>query len=203
VCRSRESRAVHAPRRGTNRVLELKQNKCFVGGRQREANGGWRWHGDNYGKGQVRHGNVKMNSTQTVTATVYRDSAAEVEGMFGELSSNGTSYTRENTMWIVRRPNGQISWLETGSSSAGFAHLLQDHPVSQFATFNISTETGVSPLIFDAVSSKNPVGVYHTAGTVYAMGGNKYLCVVIGSNGFIVTAHPITSASDIAQIVFG
>lgn len=38
-------------------------------------------------------------------------------------------------------------------------------------------------------------------GTVYQI-EDKYLNVVISSNGFIVTAHPITSLVDIAKIIF-
>lgn len=137
---------------------------------------------------------LAANTTRTLNNAVYKASASEVNELFNQLSQNGISFNKNNTMWIVRRPNGQISWLETGSDTAGFKHILQRHPLSQFSSFNVSTETGLSSLIFNTVSSKTPVGTYGAGGSVFSMGGGKYLNVVISSNGYIVTAENISNS---------
>ena len=124
--------------------------------------------------------------------TVYRAMAENIDDLCSELSRDGTKYTKENIMWIVRRPNGQISWLETGSESAGFQHILKQHPLSQFKSLGITTESQLSKLIYESVSTKNPVGTYKAGGFVYAMENDRFFNIVIGSNGFLVDAYDIT-----------
>lgn len=141
-----------------------------------------------------------MNSTQTVYATAYSVTADDVDDMFNQLSASNTKFNKENTMWIVRKADGQICWLESGNESSGFKHIMQQHPVSQFAAFNVSSELGVSSLIYDAISTKTPIGTYGADGLVYSYGGNKYLNVVIGSNGYIVNAYNVSDK--INKIVF-
>ena len=123
--------------------------------------------------------------------TVYRAMAENIDDLCSELSRDGTKYTKENIMWIVRRPNGQISWLETGSESAGFQHILKQHPLSQFKSLGITTESQLSKLIYESVSTKNPVGTYKAGGFVYAMENDRFFNIVIGSNGFLVDAYDI------------
>ena len=45
-----------------------------------------------------------------------------------------------------------------------------------------------------------PIGTYGADGLVYSFGGNKYLNVVIGSNGYIVNAYNVSDK--INKIVF-
>lgn len=141
-----------------------------------------------------------MNSTQTVYATAYRVTVDDVDDMFNQLSTSNTKFNKESTMWIVRKADGQICWLESGNESSGFKHIMQQHPVSQFAAFNVSSELGVSSLIYDTISTKMPIGTYGADGLVYSFGGNKYLNVVIGSNGYIVNAYNVSDK--INKIVF-
>jgi hypothetical protein len=101
---------------------------------------------------------------------------------------------------------GQISACPFVIDTAGFKHILDGKFYSpngnQFASLGIESESQLSKLIFDTVSTGNPVGTYGGSGTVYAIGGGKYLNIVISDNGFIVTAHPITALDEIARIIF-
>ncbi|MCM1546923.1 MAG: hypothetical protein NC034_01060, partial [Ruminococcus sp.] len=124
------------------------------------------------------------------------------ECLFDELIQNGEKFTRENVMWITRDVEGKIVWLETGNSSAGFNHILTRHPVEQFSTFGVNSEADLSQLLLDTVSNKIPIGTYGGSGTVYTINENTYINIVIGSNGYVVTAHPITDVKDIAKIIF-
>ena len=141
-----------------------------------------------------------VNSSQTVYATAYRVTADDVDDMFNQLSASNTKFNKENTMWIVRKADGKICWLESGNESSGFKHIMQQHPVSQFATFNVSSELGVSSLIYKTISESYPVGTYGSGGLVYSLGNQKYLNIVISSNGYIVNAYNVSDK--INKIVF-
>lgn len=141
----------------------------------------------------IKSAKLSINSTQTYNAQSYKIAASNVNDMFDELSANGIKFTKENTMWITRTYDGKICWLETGTASSGFKHILNNHPVSQFSSFNVSSELGVSSLIYNTVSTKTPVGTCGSGGLVYSFGNQKYLNVVISSNGYIVNAYNISN----------
>lgn len=132
-----------------------------------------------------------MNSIKTIYATAYRATADDVDDMFNQLSANNTKFNKESTMWIVRKADGQICWLESGNESSGFKHIMQRHPASQFAAFNVSSELGVSSLIYKTIIESYPVGTYGSGGLVYSFGNQKYLNIVISSNGYIVDAYNV------------
>ncbi len=140
----------------------------------------------------IKAAKLSMNSSQTVYSMAYRVTADDVDDMFNQLSASNTSFNKENTMWIVRKADGQICWLESGNASSGFKHIMQNHPVSQFAAFNVSSELGVSSLIYNTISESYPVGTYGSGGLVYSFGNQKYLNIVIGSNGYIVNAYNVS-----------
>ena len=148
----------------------------------------------------IKVAKMSTNSTQTYYSASYKAAVDNTDELFGELSAAGTKYTKENTMWICRNPDGKICWLETGTDNAGFKHILNGHPVSSFSSFNVSSEVGVSSLIYDVVSTQTPVGTYGADGLVYAYGGNKYLTVVISTNGYVVNAYNVSN--DIGRIIF-
>lgn len=141
----------------------------------------------------IKNAKMAANSTQVFLWDDYVDAADDVDGLFQELSNSNAKFTKENTMWIVRKPDGRICWLETGNGKAGFNHILAGHPVSEFASLGVNSEAGVSSLIFNTVSTKMPVGTYGAGGTVYALGNQKYLNVVFGTNGFIVNAYNVSN----------
>ena len=141
-----------------------------------------------------------VNSTKTIYATAYRATADDVDDMFNQLSANNTKFNKESTMWIVRKADGQICWLESGNESSGFKHIMQRHPASQFAAFNVSSELGVSSLIYKTITESYPVGTYGSGGLVYSFGNQKYLNIVISSNGYIVDAYNVSDK--INKIVF-
>lgn len=114
-----------------------------------------------------------------------------------DLSVAVVDYTPE--MWITKNADGTIVWLETGSSSAGFEHILLRHPVEQFSSFGVTSEEELSQLILNTISDSIPVGTYGSGGTVYQI-GDSYLNIVVGSNGYIVDAYNVIN--DIKNIIF-
>lgn len=63
----------------------------------------------------------------------------------------------------------------------------------------MNSESELLNFLNSTVSTQIPVGTIGSGGTVYQV-GDKYLNVVISSNGFIVNAYNVTH--DIARIIF-
>ena len=143
---------------------------------------------------------ASVNTTQTYNAASYRAVAEDIDDMFAELSKNNVKYTKENTMWITRNLDGKVCWLETGTTESGFQHIMMRHPLSEFADLGVTSERDVSSLIYKVVTNQSSVGKYKADGTVYSCGGQKYLNVIIGSNGYVVSAHNVSK--DIKNIKF-
>lgn len=59
-----------------------------------------------------------------------------------------------------------------------------------------ASKMDVSSLIYKAVTNQSPVGTYGSGGLVYSCGGQKYLNLVIGSNGYVVDAYNISNNSN-------
>ena len=91
--------------------------------------------------------------------------------------------------------DGSIAWLEQGTSSAGLEHIINNHGL-QFAQFGIGEED-IPGLIMDTLSNKAPTQyipdlvkgggqfIYNTLGDV-----EHDFSIVVGSNGYIITAFP-------------
>lgn len=82
-------------------------------------------------------------------------------------------------------------WLEEGNIGSGFKHILSRHPLEQFSKFGINSEADLQKFLLNTISEYIPVGKYGKDGKAYQI-GNRYLCAVIGSNGYIVDAYDIT-----------
>jgi hypothetical protein len=132
-----------------------------------------------------------INGAINITDAWVRGSTSDFDALFSELANNGAKFNKEETLWIVRRPNGQISWLETGTLESGFNHILIEHPVSQFSSFGVTSEAELSFFIKNAVSTMTPVG-YYKDGLVYSHGNQGYLRILYSDKGYIVTAHKIS-----------
>jgi hypothetical protein len=61
---------------------------------------------------------------------------------------------------------------------------------NQFATyFNVYSEAQLCSFLYDVVSQQTPVEIVPDGQNIYVIDGHE-LSIIIGSNGFIVTAHP-------------
>jgi filamentous hemagglutinin len=147
--------------------------------------------------------------TGTRTAISSADDAATIrsltrEGIFGanggvnptllnELTANGVKFTPENVIATTRGSSGQVVFLETGNSSSGLAHIVQEH-ATDFANIGVS-EAQIPSVVMRAVSEGNIVG-YQGRGTarpIYEItvnGQQQRIAITTGSNGYIVGANP-------------
>ncbi|WP_246698669.1 MULTISPECIES: hemagglutinin repeat-containing protein [unclassified Rhizobium] len=112
------------------------------------------------------------------------------------LAANGVKFTRENVVATGRAPNGQIVFLETGTSNAGLQHIIEAH-ATDFANIGVS-RSQIPSVVMQAVTEGNIVG-YQGSGTgrpIYQTtinGQPQRIAVTVGNNGFIVGANPAGS----------
>lgn len=115
------------------------------------------------------------------------------EELIAELQANGVKFTRQNIVRVVRLSDGRIVFLEKGNQYSGLQHILEGH-AGDFANRGIS-EDEIPDVIMQALQQGNIVGIddRNSGGTMYEVtinGTSQYIKIVVGSNGYIVTAYP-------------
>jgi hypothetical protein len=116
----------------------------------------------------------------------------EASALINELSRTGAKFNPDQIVRITRATSGQITWLERGGSEAGLEHIVARH-ASDFAARGISTAE-IPDALMAALNQGTVVGQVKD-GLIYQFvynGTVQNVLMVVGSNGYIVTAHPIT-----------
>lgn len=109
------------------------------------------------------------------------------------LAANGVKFTPQNVVATGKTPSGQVIFLETGSSSAGLQHIIEQHG-AEFANMGVSPDK-IPKVVMQAVTEGNIVG-YQGSGTgrpiyqVTVNGQQQRIAITVGSNGYIVGANP-------------
>jgi hypothetical protein len=120
---------------------------------------------------------------------------AAKKALIAELKASGASFTESDIVWIARDASRRVVWLEKGSATAGLQHIMTEHG-ADFASVGVNGESNVARLIQDTVTTKAPSRMLGRDGFVYrvVMGGaQRELRIVIGSNGFVVNAFPMSA----------
>lgn len=109
-------------------------------------------------------------------------------------------------MFITKDRTGQTVWLEKGNTSTGLQHIvtrhakdfqekhgiaksqISDHLNNVFSTGNIE---------YSRITNRNGRKGYER---LYSYKGKYYLQTGVGTNGYIVSAYPISSAEAIKLI---
>lgn len=79
-----------------------------------------------------------------------------------------------------------------GEKGSGLAHILEDHE-GQFADWGIARDA-IPEFIFKLLREAEAIGKYGRDGVVYRTVVNdetRHFNIVVGDNGYIVTAHPL------------
>ena len=111
--------------------------------------------------------------------------------LLNELAKSGVKYTAEDVMMVTKMADGKLVWLEKGSESAGFQHIVSGH-LDDFIKRGISKDDIVDTL-YKAIETK-PIETGSKNGGRWAkfeLDGKKYM-MGYGSNGFIVSFYPIS-----------
>ena len=115
--------------------------------------------------------------------------------LISDLKNKGVKFNIKDMKFITKDKSGQTVWLEKGNSAAGLKHIIERHGNDFKNAYNISKSqipSHIKSVIKNGeiVSSKNN-GIGYTK--VYKHNSKYYLITGIGTNGFIVSAHPYNS----------
>lgn len=115
-----------------------------------------------------------------------------------ELIKNKIKFTESDLLFVTKDKTGKIIFLETGNKTAGLEHIINGTDKSgkhknQFNDkFNIN-HSEISTLIFDFIKKGKIIlskPTKENGKKIFLNLADKYICVVIADNGFIVTAYP-------------
>lgn len=117
-----------------------------------------------------------------------------------QVQDSDGKITPDNVVGITRTPDGKIVWLETGNSRAGLEHIMDGDGTSDdkghrqdFANIGVDGDENVTELIIDTLQEDTPIGTTDTGAEVFAVTINgvvRQIAIVMGSNGFVVSAYP-------------
>ena len=125
------------------------------------------------------------------------------ETLIAELERNGVKFTRKDMLFVTRDKTEQIVWLEKGSKTAGYTHLVSRGHVAQ-----ISKKFGVSELevprllrniirdgciVSNKIKKTNGREGYER---IYEYNSERILLAGIGLNGFMISTYPLKSRKD-------
>lgn len=109
-----------------------------------------------------------------------------------QLKRMAVKHTPENIVRIVRDQSRKVVFLEGGDLEAGFQHIIERHR-KDFADRGIM-ESEIPDVIMFTIANGKYIESRGKSGKVFEInfkGENQQILVVVSSNGFIVTAHPV------------
>ena len=98
----------------------------------------------------------------------------------------GARITEDNVVTIFTTDDGRTVWLETGDSGSGLQHIEERH-TSDFEQIGIQ-QSEIPEFIQQGLTDGNQIGINN--GEPVYLAGNRPVTIVVGSNGYIVTAYP-------------
>jgi len=140
------------------------------------------------------HGSVAQEPALAAAQGLESGASATLtrQTLITELRASGARFTESAIQGITRSIAGRIIWLESGGATAGLTHIMARHG-TQFAQWGLRSAQQVSDLLLRVVGTQAPVSVAGDAQDFVVMidGVERMVRIVISSNGYIVTAHPL------------
>ena len=99
-------------------------------------------------------------------------------------------------MFITKDSNGQIIWLESGNTKSGLFHIMNGNRISTFGhEADFASAFGLSPkdvpgFLKSIIETGSTYTVNRDARIYPVPGSDKSVGIVIGDNGYIITADP-------------
>ena len=122
--------------------------------------------------------------------------------LINELENNRIKFSKNDLIFIARDSEGQVVWLENGNSGAGLIHLLDGDEDTPGHADDFKRALGISrdeipAYLFEVVAKGKVVKIRKRKANgragldkIYYYQGAYHLLCGVGTNGFIVTAHP-------------
>lgn len=139
---------------------------------------------------------AKYNFSGLHSKTSLNIEAQKRKDLINELKQRNEKFAEENIVFIDRDSSGKIIWLEKGNQNAGLEHILHGNPAKGtkgheadfLKAFGVSKDQ-LPAFLQNAIKSGNYTVI--DGARIYSIPNyDKSLSIIIGDNGFIVTAFP-------------
>ena len=131
---------------------------------------------------------IKDYNARTLIYGTVVDNEKVIDEVLVAYMKGPNSYTAEDVMMVTKMADGKLVWLEKGSESAGFQHILKHS--EQLADRGISKDN-IIDVMYELLNT-TPIGTGSNAKGRYAdyLYNNKVTRICYGDNGFIVSMFP-------------
>lgn len=118
--------------------------------------------------------------------------------MIDQLTKAGVKFNPSDVLFVTKDKTGQLVWLETGNKGAGLTHIKERHSSDFVEKHGIKKDNIVGHLSsiittgkleYSKTTMRNGRLGYER---LYNKNGQYYLLSAIGTNGFLVTAYPVS-----------
>ena len=113
-----------------------------------------------------------------------------------KLENAGVKFNKEEVVFVCETNDGKLVWLEKGNDRVGLKHIISRHKQNFKDLLNIN-ENEIPAKIHEIITSWNQlsktlknIGGRDGYEYVYENNGNYIVIIVVGTNGFIVSAYP-------------
>ena len=121
------------------------------------------------------------------------------QALVDEVVAAGHKISPADVVQIAQAPDGRVVWLERGDDRAGLSHILRAGRIRDLTDCGVAY-TEIPGLAVRAMTHGIRLGTVRNGGEAYNvdLGGGRRVkvVVVIGSNGYIVSAYPLTRRAE-------
>ncbi|MDD5933593.1 MAG: hypothetical protein PUC70_04870 [bacterium] len=126
--------------------------------------------------------------------------------MIEQLTKAGVKFNQDDVLFVTKDKTDQLVWLENGNKDVGLTHIKERHFSDFIEKHGIKKDNIVEHLRFVITTGK----IEYSKTTIrngrlgyerlYNKNGQYYLLSAIGTNGFLVTAYPVSQKTANALI---
>ena len=124
---------------------------------------------------------------------------AQRQALIDEAVAGGHKISPADVVQIARAPDGRVVWLDRGDDRSGLSHILRAGRIGDFARRGVAY-ADIPGLPLRAVTEGRPLGQVRDGGVAYDVdlgsGRSIKIVVVVGSNGYIVSAYPLGARAE-------
>lgn len=127
-----------------------------------------------------------------------KGASSSSEALVKQLEQSGVKFSKKDMVFVTKDKTGQVVWLEKGNESSGLQHIVSRH-ADDFQSKHGVSKSQISDHLNDVFTSgkveysritqKNGRAGYER---LYSYNGKYYLQTGVGTNGYIVSAYPVS-----------
>ena len=123
-----------------------------------------------------------------------------------KLEKAGVKFNKEDVIFVANDSSGKLIWLEKGNEKSGLSHIKNRHAIDFREKHSVSidkipqhikTIIEKGKLEYSKVTQRNGRECYER---LYSKSGKYFLQTGVGSNGYLVSAYPISEKEALALI---